>query len=68
MTSTNTDWHRDLIYKTSERLTEASEHPYVPHVRRLGWPERLVWAAVLLVAGAVWGLAGLGLGRLTGWW
>lgn len=28
----------------------------------------LLWAALLLWASIGWGLAALGLGRLTGWW
>jgi len=29
---------------------------------------QLMWAALLLLGVAVWGLTALGLGRLTGWW
>jgi hypothetical protein len=48
--------------------TEAWEYPHTLHEHRGHGSVWLLWAALLLGAGGVWGLAALGLGRVTGWW
>jgi hypothetical protein len=48
--------------------TEALEHPKTLPQHRVPWSVWLVWGPLMLGGVALWGLAALGLGRLTGWW
>ena len=45
--------------------TAALEHPQTLPEHRVPWSVWLVWATVVLGGVAMWGLAALGLGRLT---
>jgi hypothetical protein len=68
MTMTRTDWQDAPAAPARERLTAASAFPQTRHPRRVPWPVLLGWGGMLLVGMALWVLAALGLGRLTGWW
>jgi hypothetical protein len=59
---------KNETYETQERAADVSAHPPVWHPTRVNWPVALAWGMLLGGGGAVWGLAALGLGRLTGWW
>jgi hypothetical protein len=75
MATTHTDWHgysayesETYEYETQEIPAEVSAHPPVQYTTRINWPVALGWGTLSLGTGAVWWLAALGLGRLTGWW
>jgi hypothetical protein len=48
--------------------TDAWEHLPTLHRPRGHGSVWLLWAILVLGGGGVWGLAALGLGRVTGWW
>ena len=48
--------------------TDAVEHPQTVHTHQASQSVWLMWAAIVLSGSGVWGLAALGLGRLTDWW
>ena len=68
MATTRTDWHDASAAEARELLTVALACPQTRHPSRIHWPVLLGWGGMLLGGIAVWGLAILGLGRLTGWW
>jgi hypothetical protein len=68
MTTTRTDWQEASAAEAQERLTIVSACPQTRHPSRVRWPVLLGWGGVLLGGMALWGLAALGLGRLTAWW
>ena len=68
MATTHTDWHVYPAYETQERPTEVSAHPPGWYTTRVNWPVVLAWGTLLCGGGALWWLAALGLGQLTGWW
>ena len=71
MATTHTDWHGYPAYETyeaQERAADVSAHPPVWYTTRVNWPVALAWSTLLCGGCALWWLAALGLGRLTGWW
>jgi hypothetical protein len=68
MATTHTDWHAAPTAEARELLTVASVFPRLRQKFHVCYPVLLGWGALLLGGSALWGLAALGLGRLTGWW
>jgi hypothetical protein len=68
MATTRTDWHDAPAVEAWQRLTTASAFPQTRHQFGVSYPVLLGWGGALLGGIALWGLAALGLGRLTGWW
>jgi hypothetical protein len=68
MATTRMDWHNAPTAESWERLTAASAFPQTRHESCIHWPVLLGWGGILIGGVALWGLAALGLGRLTGWW
>ena len=68
MVTIRTDWHDAPTPEAWQLLAAESAFPQPHHPPHVRWPVLLGWGGLLLGAIAVWGLAALGLGRLTGWW
>ena len=68
MSTTHTDWHGYSTYETEEMQVDVSAHLPAGYTTRVNWPVTLAWGTLFFGGGTLWGLAALGLGRLTGWW
>jgi hypothetical protein len=68
MATTRTVCHDDPTAAAWELRTAASAFPRSCQKSHVCYPVLLGWSALLLGGSALWGLAALGLGRLTGWW
>jgi hypothetical protein len=68
MATTHTDWHDAPAPEAWQLLEATSAFPQTRHPSHVHWPVLLGWSGLLLGGITLWGLAALGLGRLTGWW
>jgi hypothetical protein len=68
MSTTHPDGHGYPATETREVGAEESQHPPALHKPHVSRSVKLQWGALLLGGIALWWLAMLGLGRLTGWW